>query len=159
MTAMGWANENLIVPHLQARSATEAISVLAELLRSQGYVRDTFPSSVLEREKTFATGLPTPEIQVAIPHADVEHVIRPAIAIGVLDDPVEFGEMGNPGATVRVSIVFMLAVVQAQSLVSLLQSLVGLFQNPAVLHRIVAAGDPARIAAIFNEQLPVFEEA
>ncbi len=156
---MGWINEGLIIPHLQARTAAEAITALAELLRDQGYVRDTFPSAVLEREKSFATGLPTPGIQVAIPHADVEHVLRPALAVAVLDEPVEFGEMGNPGATVKVSIVCMLAVAQSEALVSLLKSLVGMFQEPGVLQRIVAAGDAVQIAAIIDEQLPVLKEA
>lgn len=156
---MDWTHENLIVPHLRARSAAEAITVLAELLRSQGYVRDTFPSAVLEREKTFATGLPTPEIQVAIPHADIEHVIRPSIAVGVLDEPVEFGEMGNPDATVSARIVCMLAVTQSETLVSLLKNLVGVLQSPEMLRRIVGAGRAAEIAAIFNSQLPALEEA
>jgi PTS system galactitol-specific IIA component len=127
---MGWTDEGLIVPRLQARSDTEAITTLGNLLHQKGYVRDTFVAAVLERERNFATGLPTPEIQVAIPHADVEHVIRPAIAIGVLDEPVKFGEMGDPDGTVDVRIVFMLAVAQSESLVSVLKGLVGMLQNP-----------------------------
>jgi PTS system galactitol-specific IIA component len=155
----GWTNERLILPGLHARTAAEVIGALGDLLCRHGYVRDTFTAAVGEREKVFATGLPTPEIQVAIPHADVEHVIHPAIAIAALAEPVEFGEMGNPGGTVSVKLVFMLAVAQSQVLVSLLQRLVELFQQPAFLRRLLAADDPARIAADFNEQLPVFEEA
>lgn len=156
---MGWTNAALIIPHLQAHSAEEAITALAALLQSQGYVRDSFPSAVLEREKTFATGLPTPEIQVAIPHADIEHVIRPGLAIGVLDQAVAFGEMGNPDGTVGVTIVCMLAVTQSEALVSLLKNLVGILQSPDVLRQIVNAGDAAEIAAIFNNALPALEEA
>jgi PTS system galactitol-specific IIA component len=150
---MGWTDESLIIPHLQVKSSVEAIAILGNLLHQKGYVRDTFVAAVLEREKTFATGLPMPEIQVAIPHADVEHVIRPAIAIGVLDEPVEFGEMGDPGSTLQVRIVLMLAVTQSEALVSLLKSLVEMLQSPDLLRRVIAA-DAAEIAAMVNHQLP-----
>ena len=135
------------------------IVALGMLLHEGGYVRDTFVDAVLEREKKFATGLPTPTIQVAIPHADVEHVLRPAIAIGVLEETVPFGEMGNPEATVPVKIVCMLAVTESETLVSLLQNLVAIFQNVELLTQIVKAADAAQIAAIFNDRLPSEQEA
>ena len=153
---MGWTDESLIIPRLQVRSDAEAIAILGQLLHQKGYVRDTFVAAVLEREKTFATGLPTPEIQVAIPHADVEHVIRPAIAIGVLDEPVEFGEMGEPDSRLPVKIVFMLAVTQSEALVSLLKSLVEMLQNTDLLRRVIVAG-AAEVADMVNRQLPYFD--
>lgn len=156
---MNWVNENLIITPLEASSSEGAIRVLGTRLFESGYVRDTYVDAVLEREKVFATGLPTPEIQVAIPHTDIEHVIHPAIAVGVLQDTVEFVEMGNPDGVVNVRIVCMLAVNQSDSLVSLLQNLVGIFQDPVVLHQIVDARDVSEIAAIFNDRLPPYQEA
>ncbi|MEE9513853.1 MAG: PTS sugar transporter subunit IIA [Anaerolineales bacterium] len=156
---MHWVNEDLIIKPLEASSSEDAIRILGARLFESGYVRDTYVDAVLEREKVFATGLPTPEIQVAIPHTDIEHVIRPAIAVGVLQDTVEFVEMGNPDGIVNVSIVCMLAVNQSDSLVSLLQNLVGIFQDPAVLHQIVDAGDISEIDALFNDRLPPYQEA
>ena len=156
---MGWTEPGLVLPCLKASDASESIRALGTLLHRGGYVRDTFVQAVLEREKVFPTGLPTAEIQVAIPHADVEHVVRPGIAIGVLEEPVEFGEMGSEDRKVQVKIVFVLAVKQSETLVLLLKNLVGMFQDVDLLHRIVAAGDAAQIAAIFGDRLPWFEEA
>lgn len=156
---MNWVNEDLIIKSLEASSSEDAIRILGTRLFESGYVRDTYVDAVLEREKVFATGLPTPEIQVAIPHTDIEHVIHPAIAVGVLQDTVEFVEMGNPEGIVNVSIVCMLAVNQSDSLVSLLQNLVGIFQDPVVLHQIVEAGDVSEIDALFNDRLPPYQEA
>jgi PTS system galactitol-specific IIA component len=156
---MGWTLPSLIVPQLAARTSTQVIEALGTLLFEQGYVRDTFTQAVLDREQVFATGLPTLEIQVAIPHADVEHVLRSAIAVGVLSEPVEFGEMGNPDGSVRVRIVFMLAVKESDSLVSLLQNLVGIFQDPSWLRQIIETPDREAIAALFNARLPSYEEA
>jgi PTS system galactitol-specific IIA component len=156
---MEWTHENLVVPNLVATSDSQAITVLGGLLQERGYVRDTFVDAVLDREKTFATGLPTPEIQVAIPHADPEHVIRQAIAIGVLAEPVAFGEMGDPESTVDVRIVCMLAVSQSEVLVSLLRNLVGMLQDPELLRRIVGLKEAGEIAQTFNQHLASLEEA
>ena len=156
---MDWTSPSLIETKLEAADSTQVIESLGSLLFDQGFVRDTFIQAVLDREKVFATGLPTSEIQVAIPHADVEHVLRSAIAIGVLSNPVEFGEMGNPDGTVQASIVFMLAVKQSDSLVSLLQNLVGIFQDPTILHQILEAPDRESIAALISAKLPDYQEA
>ncbi len=156
---MSWTKESLIIPKLTARTNFEAIEILARLLYERGYVLETFVEAVLERERVFATGLPTPEIQVAIPHADIEHVIHQAIAVGVLDEPVEFREMGNPDRTVNVRIICMLAVKKSETLVSLLQNLMGIFQNAEILHSIIEATDAAQIAAIFNNRLPLNQES
>ena len=152
--ASQWTHENVIIPKLQASTSDAAIEKLGELLENQGYVRDTFINAVKEREKVFSTGLPTPGIQVAIPHADIEHIIQPAIAIGVAETPIEFGEMGNPDSTVGARIICMLAVTESETLVSLLQNLVGIFQDPDVLQQIVEAPSATDIAKLFNDRLP-----
>ncbi len=159
MPVMEWTSEDLVIPHLQAATATEAIAILGQALFDLGSVLDTFVAAVLEREKTFATGLPTPDIQVAIPHTDPEHVVRPAIAVGIPDRPIRFGEMGSPDETVEVSLVCLLAVTASQSLISLLQTLIAVFQDTELLRRIIATDDRRKLAALFNELLPKLEEA
>lgn len=142
----------VIVP-MQAKSAADAIIQLGSRLQAGGFVKDTWIQAALEREITFATGLPTPEIGVAIPHADVEHVLQQAIAVGVLEGPVEFGEMGNPDGTVPVRIVCALAVAHSKLLVTLLQQLVEMFQSPGVLSQIAEAKSPAQIVGMFDHHV------
>jgi PTS system galactitol-specific IIA component len=154
----GWTYPHLILKDLESRDSTQAITRLADRLLQDGLVYETFIPAVLEREKVFATGLPTPGRHVAIPHTDPEHVIHPAIAIAVLKHPVEFGEMGNPEARIAIEIVCLLAVKQCEALVALLQNLVELFQTPELLERIVIS-DPEEIAELFNQRLPLPEEA
>jgi len=156
---MGWTDPSLIETRLDADDSAQVITTLGRLLFERGYVRDTFIQAVLDREQVFATGLPTAEIQVAIPHADVEHVLRSAIAVGILARPVAFGEMGNPDGTVQARIVFMLAVKESDSLVSLLQNLVGIFQDSLFLQQMLGSGDREAIAALFNARLPDYQEA
>jgi PTS system galactitol-specific IIA component len=145
-----WVREDLVIAPMRAGDAADAITQLGARLQAGGFVRDSWTQATIEREKIFATGLPTPEVGVAIPHADVEHVLRQAIAVGVLEKPVEFGEMGSPDSTVPVRIVCALAVARSELLVTLLQRLVEMFQSPGVLSQIVRARSPAGIVEIFE---------
>lgn len=155
---MTWTNASLIITPMAAANSAEAITKLGELLFENGHVEDSFIAAVIEREKVFATGLPTPGIQVAIPHTDPEHVRKTAIAVGVLPEAVSFGEMGNPQRTVDVNVICLLAVKQADFLVSLLQELVAIFQDAEILHQIVTADSAQVVADIFNQRLPVYQE-
>ena len=148
-----WVREDMVIVPMQAKSAADAIIQLGLRLRAGSSVKDSWIQAALERERTFATGLPTPEIGVAIPHADVEHVLQQAIAVGVLEGPVEFGEMGNPDGTVPVRIVCALAVAHSKLLVTLLQQLVEMFQSPGVLSQIAEAKSPAQIVGIFDHHI------
>src|SRR5579872_4157482 len=67
--------------------------------------------------------------------------------------PVAFGEMGNPGNTVPVRIVFMLAIHQAEAMVGVLQDLVGSFQQPGALAAILGARSPGDVRAAFGQAL------
>ena len=145
----------MVIVSMQAENAADAIAQLGTRLQTGGFVKDSWIQATIERERTFATGLPTLEIGVAIPHADVEHVLQQTIAVGVLEKPVEFGEMGSPDSTVPVRIVCALAVARSESLITLLQQLMEIFQSPDVLSQIAEAQRPAEIAAIFERHLQI----
>ena len=55
------------------------IEELSHILYKKGYVKESYTSAILEREKQFPTGLKTPGINIAMPHTYPEHVIKPAI--------------------------------------------------------------------------------
>jgi PTS system galactitol-specific IIA component len=148
-----WVEPGLVIAPLAARDAFDAITQLGARMRAAGCVKDSFVPAVIARERAYATGLPTEGIQVAIPHTDVEHVLRDAIAVGVLAAPVEFGAMGSPGSTVNVQLVCLLAASRAEGVVLLLQKLAEMFQQQAVLRQIVSADNAATVAAIMNAYL------
>ena len=151
-----WVREDLVMVPMRAKDAADAIGQLGARLQAGGYVRDSWIEATIEREQAFATGLPTPGIGVAIPHADVEHVLRQAIAVGVLERPVDFGEMGgSPDSTVPVRIVCALAVVHAESVITVLQRLVAVFQQPDILIQIAGAQTSAEVVTIFERHLQI----
>lgn len=150
-----WFYEDLVLMPMSAADAADAITQLGTLLQKGGFVKESFIPSVIKREQEFSTGLPTADIGVAIPHTDVEHVLKQAIAVGVLDQPVGFGEMGNPGNTVPVQIVCVLAVAKSEIMVKMLQSLVQMFQTPGLLKQIAQARDAAQIVNIFHQHCEI----
>jgi PTS system galactitol-specific IIA component len=147
--------QELVRPRMAAANAEDAIVQLGALLQKRGFVRESFVPAVLKREKDFPTGLPTAEIGVAIPHTDIEHVLRPAIAVGVLSEPVEFAEMGNPDGRVPVQLVCVLAILEPDKIIRMLQSLVTMFQSPAVLRQIVQARSAAKVVHVLREHCQV----
>ena len=92
------------------------------------------------------TGLPTVPIGVALPHADPDAVLHPAIAVGRLVTPVMFREMGTPENGVQVRIVFLLALSSKQQ-ASVLSDLVVAFQRPGFLEWLVGAAGAPEIAS------------
>jgi PTS system galactitol-specific IIA component len=144
---------DLIVSQLKAANFQEIIESLGNRLQAFGYVKGSYVPAVIKRERIFPTGLPLGNINVAIPHTDVEHVNKPAIAVATLAHPVVFGNMGDPGNTLEVSIVFLLAMKEPHAQVNLLQNLVETFQNPEILEFLLGATDPKEIQKILQQHL------
>lgn len=138
-----------------ARTAPEVLSLLAQRAIAAGYAEVTFEQALLDREDAFPTGLPTPT-PVAIPHTDVQHVIRPALAAALLDPPVAFGEMGgSPGRTVDVRVVVALLVTDPKAQVDLLVRVLGVVQRPDWAAGLDGIDDPADLARALNEALGI----
>ncbi|EIJ77976.1 putative PTS IIA-like nitrogen-regulatory protein PtsN [Bacillus methanolicus PB1] len=130
-------DESLILKDIDVNSREELLRTMAANLFSKGLVKESFIDAVIEREKTFPTGLPTNRISVAIPHTDSEHVNKKAISIAILKEPVKFGVMGEMDADTPVQIVFMLAIDEKDSHLVVLQKLMELFQNEEELQFLI----------------------
>lgn len=144
---------DLIIAQLEAMNSREIIQALGDKLKTLGYVKDSYVPAVIKREGIFPTGLPLGNINVAIPHTDVEHVNKPAIAVATLACPVAFGNMGDSSNTLEASIVFLLAMKEPHAQVDLLQNLVETFQNAEILERLLATKDPKEIERILRQYL------
>jgi PTS system galactitol-specific IIA component len=137
--------ENLVIMNSNAETREEAIGELADLLIAEKYAAKSFKNAVIEREKIFPTGLPSEPIGVAIPHTDVEHVIKPAVAVSVLAKPVQFKLMGDNEKDVNVRAIFMLAIKEPHMQVELLQQLMDCIQDSKRLLSIIDAKDKSSI--------------
>jgi PTS system galactitol-specific IIA component len=146
-------HSELIHTNLATRSRDEAIRTLAKSLKQDGYVDSEFAQAVLAREKSYPTGLPTQPHRIALPHTEAEHVNRSALAIGVLQTPVEFHVMGAPEETISAKIIFLLAIADKERQVKALAQLASVFQDGTTLDKIVSAGTPDEIIEVMNHGL------
>lgn len=96
--------------------ATDQEAVLTQVydqLLKAGYVKGSFLSHVLEREKNYPTGIDTSPISkdlpnVAIPHTEGEFVNARLIVPVVLEHPIKFKNMIDPSQELEVRFLFMI---------------------------------------------------
>lgn len=92
-------DKRLIFPDMDFKSKEEVIKHMVKSLHENGYVKDGYYKSVMDREKVS----PTSYGNIAIPHAFPGYVIESKIALCILKEPIDWD--GN-----KVDIVFMLAI-------------------------------------------------
>ena len=128
----------------QAADARGAIEWLSRPLIDSGNVAAEFAEDVWKREQSFPTGLPTQPLAVAMPHADPDHVLTSAVAIGVLNAPVEFSQMGTDGSVrLPARILFLLAIKEREKQVAMIAQLMSLIQSQSLLAGLAGARHPA----------------
>lgn len=130
---MSVLDKKLIKLNLDCKTKEEVIKILGELMEKEGYVKDTYVDAVLNREQIHPTGLPSKGMAVAIPHTDSKHVNQSAIAVGILNNPVEFKQMGSPEIVLYPQLIMMLAIDDAKRQISLLKKIMELIQNESSL--------------------------
>jgi PTS system galactitol-specific IIA component len=141
---------DLCVARLAAKSSEEVIRALAQRLLAAGHVRASFESAALTRERRSPTGLPFPGLAVALPHADPEHVLEPAIAVASLAAPVSFRQMGSPGTALSVSLVVMPALTAKEQAAAELSRLIELLQDESLRQALAAAASPSDLCNLLT---------
>ncbi|XJZ28245.1 PTS sugar transporter subunit IIA [Bacillota bacterium Lsc_1132] len=134
---------DLIFTQLEVKSKNELFKVLSGQLIKKGYVKESFLSGLLDREKTYPTGLELKNFGCALPHTDKEHVIKPVITVALLKNPVVFKNMENPKNEVNVNLVFMLALNNSEHQIEALRQLAALIQNDSFYEKVskIKSGD------------------
>jgi PTS system galactitol-specific IIA component len=130
---------DLCMAGLVAESSDGVLRALAQKLLAAGHVRPSFEAAALARERRSPTGLPFPGQGVAMPHAEPEHVVTPAIAVASLAKPVSFRQMGAPNVKLEVSLVVMPALTAKEQAAGELARLVALLQNETLRQALTQA--------------------
>jgi PTS system galactitol-specific IIA component len=133
---------------LDASSAEEVIVALSRELHRAGAVKDTFEGAALARERRSPTGLPFEGGAVALPHAEPEHVLSPALGVATLIRPVRFREMGSPGVALDVMLVVMPALTAKEQASAGLTRVIELLQSTPLRAALLAAEDDAVIRSL-----------
>ena len=102
-------DRQLILLHQKEASREEIILRLADTMQKAGYIGPTYGEAAVERERNYPTGLPSEGVPIAIPHAFSKDVVKTGVACAVLDEPVEFVNMGDDSDLLPVEMVFLMA--------------------------------------------------
>jgi PTS system galactitol-specific IIA component len=133
--------ENVQVLKLNKKKREEVLENLSNAAINAGYAKPGYYEAILKREEEYPTGLHTPEIEVAIPHADAEWANTPSLTIGLLEHPVTFRPMGGEGGDVAAEIVFMLTINQPKQQINFLRAFSKLMAEPQLLIDFKNTGD------------------
>lgn len=146
-------DEKLILVKETVENKEEIIQKLGSLLNDHGFVKGTYTKAVLDREKVYPTGLKARVTGVSVPHTDTEHVVKPAVAIATLKNPVVFHGMGAPDTTVDVDIVLMLAIHDPKEVVNVLRKIIFVIEDDDSLRKIQAAKGKKEIKEIMRDHI------
>jgi galactitol PTS system EIIA component len=132
-------SKDLILVKDPSDTSEAILGKIAGLLEKKGHVKGSFRQAVIEREAHFPTGIQTKVTGVAVPHADIEHVNTPAIAVASLAKPVNFKAMNDPKMDVNVEIVIAFVVKEHHAQAKALEKTFGLLSKEDALRKILAA--------------------
>ena len=113
------------------KTKEEALSYLADKLISKGIVKESYKQAIIDREHIFPTGLQFEGYGIAIPHTE-------QIALMTLKEAVPFYQMGTNDVEVPVRVIFMLALKEAHSQLTMLQQLIEVLQDKDIMERILS---------------------
>lgn len=133
----------------------EVLKDLTQLLVDSGNVEPTYIQAVIDREKEYATGLRLGGgINVALAHADIIHVKKSGFSLAILENPIEFNEMGNPEGIVPVHVIFVMAAVNPQAVMGFIERLTErVFMDDKVMEQIYTSRDEAFIKDLLTRLL------
>lgn len=94
-------NPETIAVHLKVEDKAQALDAMAEMLVKAGNVDDkeTYIKDVYVREAIGETGMGN---YIAIPHGKSTAVVKPGVAIAVLDHEIEWESLDDTGAKIVV---------------------------------------------------------
>jgi PTS system galactitol-specific IIA component len=140
-----------IVLGVEKDTSEEVIRLLAEKLKANGYVKDSFADAVVAREAALPTGLPLGrDVNVAIPHTDPVHVLKPGMALATLKKPVDFANMEDPDEPVSVGVVFLMALNDKDRQIDMLQQIMETVQSEDAIASLMRASSVEDVAAALN---------
>jgi PTS system galactitol-specific IIA component len=145
-------NPEAIALGVTASTGEEVIRLLAGRLEKLGYVRPTYADAVVAREAKMPTGLPVGrDANVAVPHTDPQHVIRPGVAVATLARPVAFASMEDPDEDVPVGLVFMLAINDKDRQIDMLQQIMETIQSPEKIDALMRTAETRDVFEILGQ--------
>ncbi len=149
MTIENVINRSCINLHMKSRNKKEVIEEMADMFENAGVLasRKQFICAVYERESEGPTGIGN---QVAIPHGKSDAVLKTAMAVGRVDQGVEWETLGE-GDT-RAFVMFAVNNEDRSELVSLLSQVAVALCDDDVIETLLTTESEEEIFTLFDRK-------
>lgn len=135
-----------------ARDREHLLTLMGTAVVENGHGHPSLVEALLERERRFPTGLPTP-VPSAIPHTDAVHVVHSGLAVATLAEPVAFGRMGGTGEELAAQVVVLLCITRPDEQVGALQLVLARLGDAAPVQAVVDHADPSTFGEVVRAWL------
>lgn len=132
------------------KNSDEFFDFIFPHLLSQHHVKETFLTSIKARERLYPTALPTQPYVVALPHTDVEHIIKPFISFVRLKETAAWHEMANNDQILAVKFIFLLGFIDKDGHINLLQTLINKMSDPTFMEHLNKMHDIEELVTFLN---------
>lgn len=143
--------KNCILLDQDVHSFKEVIQLIGAEFEKAEIVKPSYVEAVVAREKVFPTGLAADGHNIAIPHTDPEHILRPGMGVVVTKEPIEVSMMGSPDIKLQSKIFFPLAMEHPKKQLDLLRQLMNVFKTKEDLDTISSATTPEEVLAVTSK--------
>lgn len=122
-------------------------------LKEKGYVHDSFLTAIKQRENAYPTALPTQPCAIALPHTDIEHVVKPFISVTRLSKGMAWREMANDENSLNVTFIFLLGFIDKNGHINLLQTLMECLNDEHFIREINLSPTPAHMVNVLKSRI------
>ena len=141
---------------LEADNQEQLFDQVATLLEEKKVVTETYRLALIEREKSFPTGLDMEFLgkdlpNVAIPHTDTIHNLTENVVVVRLEKPVTFHNMIAPDKEVEVSLLFFIINNSSSSQTNILAQLMDFFTGNGHLEALSKIKEPEALFQYISE--------
>ncbi|MFT8396506.1 PTS sugar transporter subunit IIA [Propionibacterium sp.] len=143
-------HEDLILPQVDVDDQTALFQLVNGVALEHGYVNDKFLPKIVEREKTYPTGLELADGAVAIPHTDADTIVNEFVAVVTSKLAIAFHRMDDPTALVHPKLFFVLGLNKPHAQVKMLQRLAAVIQDQELVRELEGAHSVQAITELLS---------
>jgi len=146
-------DQNLFFTNLKKENKNDVLEFMGNNLFENGYVKENYTSSIINREREYPTGLPSTTFSIAIPHTDHDLVNTTTISVATLADTVEFDNMADNQESLDVKVIIMLAISEPKGQIEMLQKITGIIQDEDLKQNMIKSKDNEELLNIIKKEL------
>lgn len=147
-------DKDIVFNQLSFKNQEELFKFAGQVLEDKQYVKPSFYTAIVAREKQYPTGIEVNGVNVALCHTDAEHIIENKIMVLKLDEPVEFKSMETL-EYIDVKLVFILLLNDPALHLEVLQKISTILQDETYLNEIYTTQTKENLFDLLKEKVQI----